>query len=618
VIDFAQPAPAWRAVAPMAYPRYNHNLVVLADGSVLAVGGSTDLSLTSATGTLPAELWDPVTESWRTMASMRDRRNYHSTALLLPDGRVLAAGGGRLSPATDYFSAEIFSPPYLFKGPRPTITAAPALLPQNATAIVDTSDALDIAAVALIRPGSVTHTLDMDQRYLPLQFSAEAGRLVVTAPGNPSLAPPGYYMLVIVNRQGVPSVASFVRVPSPREDREPPTAPSNLTARGGVGTAALDWQAANDNQGVSAYNVHRSTQEGFIPSSVNLAGRTASLNFTDSGIAGSYYYKVTAEDPAGNVSVPSNSARADIAADTVPPAISLAQPQSGATVSGVTSISAVASDDVGVAGVQFLLDGAALDSEDTTAPYSVSWTSTGATNGSHTLSARARDAAGNQATSAPVAVNVSNTTPVGLVAAFGFDEGSGATALDSSGRNNNGTVTSAVWTTAGKFGRALAFNGTSSWVTVADAAALDLTTGMTLEAWVNPTSLSGWRTALLKEAGGGLSYALYANDNTPNPAVTIQTGGTDRSAVGTSPLPLNTWTHLASTYDGAQLRLYVNGVQVGSRAQTGSILVSTGPLRVGGNAVWREFFSGLIDEVRVYNRALSPGEIQADMNAAVR
>ena len=602
----------------MAYPRYLHNLTVLADGSVLAVGGATDLNMTSNTGTLAPELWNPATETWQTMASMRDRRNYHSISLLLPDGRVLVAGGGRLPPAADFLTAEIFSPPYLFKGPRPTIAAAPPVIPQIGTVIVDTPQALDIASVALIRLGSVTHTLDMDQRYLPLQFSAEAGRLLVSGPDNPALAPPGYYMLVIVDRQGVPSTASFVRVPAPSEDAEPPTAPSNLTASGAVGTASLSWQPATDNLGVAAYNVHRSAQQGFTPSGANLAGSTANLTFADSGIAGRYFYKVTATDLAGNVSAPSNEAQADIAADTVSPSVTLSQPSNGSTVSGLTTISAGAADDVEVTGVQFLLDGAALGAEDTTAPYSLMWSTTSAPNGLHALSARARDAAGNQTTSALVSVTVSNTAPPGLVASLGFNEGSGATVLDTSGRSNHGTITNATWSAAGKFGAALSFNGTSSWVTVPDASTLDLTNGMTLEAWVKPTALSGWRTTLLKESAGGLAYGLYANDNTPNPAITVQIAGVDRSAVGTSQLPVNTWTHLAATYDGAQVRLYVNGVQAGSRAQTGNMVVSTGPLRVGGNAVWTEFFAGLIDEVRVYNRALSAAEIQADMNAAVR
>lgn len=617
VIDFNQPSPTWRAIAPMAYPRYDHNLVVLADGSVLAVGGATELSQTSTTGTLPAERWDPATETWQTMASMRDRRNYHSTALLLPDGRVLAAGGGRLSPATDFFTAEIFSPPYLFKGPRPTISSAPSLVALNGTMIVETPEAADIASVALIRLGSVTHTLDMDQRYLELPFTAGAGSLTVSGPGDPALAPPGYYMLIIKDTRGVPSTASIVRVPAPSEDAQAPTAPSNLTATGGMGFANLSWEAALDNQSVSAYTIHRSVQSGFTPSSANAVGSTTALSFKDSGAAGTYFYTVTATDAAGNTGPPSNEAMAEITADTTPPVVSITEPLSGATLSGATIVAAAASDDVGVAGVQFLLDGAPLDVEDTTAPYSVTWNTPGAVNGTHMLSARVRDFAGNQAASVEIAVTVSNTESPGLIAAYGFNEGSGTTVFDASSSNNNGVIENAVWTTAGRFGSALSFNGTSSWVTVADAASLDLTNGMTIEAWLNPTALSGWRSALLKETGVGLAYALYAHDNTPNPAVTVNIGA-DQSAVGTAALPLNTWTHLAATYDGIQLNLYVNGVLVGNRPQTGNMTVSSSPLRIGGNAVWGEYFSGLIDEVRIYNRALSATEIQTDMNAGIK
>ena len=92
---------------------------------------------------------------------------------------------------------------------------------------------------------------------------------------------------------------------------------------------------------------------------------------------------------------------------------------------------------------------------------------------------------------------------------------------------------------------------------------------------------------------------------------------TPLDARGAAQLPLNTWTHLAATYDGATLRLFVNGTQVGSRALTGALLTSTGVLRIGGNAIWGEFFQGRIDEIRIYNRALSPGEIQADMAAPI-
>ena len=117
---------------------------------------------------------------------------------------------------------------------------------------------------------------------------------------------------------------------------------------------------------------------------------------------------------------------------------------------------------------------------------------------------------------------------------------------------------------------------------------------------------------ILKETAGGLAFSLYSNSSASRPEGYVHVT-TDTAASGTSALALNTWTHLAVSYDGTTLRLYVNGVQAGSRALTGPIAASTGSLRIGGNAVWGEYFKGLIDEVRVYNRALSAGEIQLDM-----
>ncbi len=205
-----------------------------------------------------------------------------------------------------------------------------------------------------------------------------------------------------------------------------------------------------------------------------------------------------------------------------------------------------------------------------------------------------------------------------LVAAYGFNEGSGSTAFDASGNGNNGTIANATWSSAGKYGKALSFNGKNSWVTINDAPSLHLTNGMTLEAWVNPTSRTGWETAILKERTGGLAYSLYATDNSNRPpAAYINTGGSDFSSVGSSALPLSTWTFLAATYDGSSLKLYVNGTLVKSSAKTGNIVTSTGALRIGGNSVWGEFLAGLIDEVRVYNNALSQSAIQTDMNTAI-
>jgi hypothetical protein len=187
----------------------------------------------------------------------------------------------------------------------------------------------------------------------------------------------------------------------------------------------------------------------------------------------------------------------------------------------------------------------------------------------------------------------------------------------------NGTISGATWNTQGKFGNALSFDGVNDWVTVADANALDLTTGMTLEAWVFPTAngAGAWRNVIIKERPNGEVYNLYANTTGNVPQVYVvraaQTGA-PLAATGSAMVPVNTWTHLAATYDGTTLRLYVNGTQVGTQAVSGALVVSTGVLRIGGNNLWGEFFQGRIDEVRIYNRALTAGEIATDMNAPVQ
>jgi Concanavalin A-like lectin/glucanases superfamily len=268
-----------------------------------------------------------------------------------------------------------------------------------------------------------------------------------------------------------------------------------------------------------------------------------------------------------------------------------------------------------------LLDGAALGVEQLAAPYGVAWSTGSVADGPHTLSARARDAAGNTTLATSVAVTVantqvSNTQPSGLVAAYGFAEGAGPTVADSSGNGNTGTISGATWTTQGKFGSALVFDGTSAVVTVPGAASLQLTTGMTLEAWVYPTvAPAGWRAVIDKNVD---RYYLMASSDQGNRPVA---GGTwaagNQNAPGPTVLAVNTWTHLAATFDGATVRLYVNGTQVASQAQTTPLTTSTGTLQIGGDAYWGENFAGRIDEVRIYNRALSAAEIQRDMIAPI-
>ena len=208
-------------------------------------------------------------------------------------------------------------------------------------------------------------------------------------------------------------------------------------------------------------------------------------------------------------------------------------------------------------------------------------------------------------------------TPPGLVAAYGFDEASGTSVTDGSGNGHLGTISGATRSVSGRFGSALSFDGINDWVTIPDANPLDLTTGVTMSAWVNPSAVgSAYRTVLMKEQPGGLIYTLYAGDGTGKASGHIFTTSEQR-ATGTANTPVNAWTHLASTWDGTTLRLFVNGAQVGTRAVSGTLRTSTGVLRIGGTAVWPEWFAGRIDEVRLYSRALSVAEIQGDMTRAV-
>jgi hypothetical protein len=210
----------------------------------------------------------------------------------------------------------------------------------------------------------------------------------------------------------------------------------------------------------------------------------------------------------------------------------------------------------------------------------------------------------------------SSPTPVGLVAAYGMDEGLGDTVGDASGNSNTGTASGLIWHT-GRFGQALSFDGVDeSWVTVPDSPSLRMSTGMTVSAWVRPDTVDGWRTVLMKDHSPGSSYGLYAsNGRTPS---TWLANVEDHTIVdGTTPLAPGTWTHLAATYDGSTVRLFVNGAEAASAPRTEDLLDSGGDLHIGGNGTWGEFFEGTIDEVRVYNRAQPAHEIQADMNTPV-
>jgi hypothetical protein len=215
VLDMTAASPKLQNVAAMANPRAFLNMTVLPDDNVLVTGGDRTHYIYDSTGAVyAAESWSPVTRQWTTLASSKVPRYYHSTAVLLPDGRVVVGGGWGTTSTTDgkEHSYEIFSPPYLFKGPRPTITAAPGSVGYGNQFAVSTPDAGRIAHAVLVAPAATTHNFNENGRYVPLNFTANAGALTVGAPANADLAPPGPYMLFLVDQNGVPSVATWVTI----------------------------------------------------------------------------------------------------------------------------------------------------------------------------------------------------------------------------------------------------------------------------------------------------------------------------------------------------------------------------------------------------------------------
>jgi galactose oxidase len=217
-IDLNQASPKWQGTGSMAYRRRHLNATVLPTGQVLVTGGSSGTSFNEPNlAVRVAEIWDPTTGAWTQVASNAVNRTYHSTTLLLPDGRVLHAGSGNAtltngSPAPDEKSAEYYSPPYLFKGTRPTISSAPSSAGYGASFLVGTPSAGSVTKVSLIAIGSATHAFDYTQRFMWLTFAPTTGGITVTAPSNRNVAPPGWYMLFILNGNGVPSKAKLIRI----------------------------------------------------------------------------------------------------------------------------------------------------------------------------------------------------------------------------------------------------------------------------------------------------------------------------------------------------------------------------------------------------------------------
>ena len=231
VVDVTSGSPVVTPTSSMQYRREWHNATVLPDGKVLVTGGSGTINEEVAVAYQP-EVWDPETGNWTTLGASVTPRLYHSTAILLPDASVLTAGGGDPGPR-DHTSAEIFYPPYLYRGngspaSRPAWSAAPTEVPYDAAFDAYLTNGSPISRVTMVKTGSVTHSFDMEQRFIELEFTQSGGTVTVESPPNPNVATPGHYMLYALDANGTPSVAQMVRVAGDIDAPNAPTSPPGI------------------------------------------------------------------------------------------------------------------------------------------------------------------------------------------------------------------------------------------------------------------------------------------------------------------------------------------------------------------------------------------------------
>ena len=476
----------------------------------------------------------------------------------------------------------------------------------NAAFIVGTAGTFMVTATGTPTP-SITET-----GALPSGVTfTNNGNGTATLAGTPAAGTAKSYPLTITATNGVgsPATQSFTLTVSAATQAPAITSAASTTFTiGAAGTFTVT---------TTGTPTPAITETGSLPSSVTLKDNgngTATLSGTPAtGTAGSYPLTITATNGVGTPATQSFSLT--VQADTQPPTTPSNLTATAVSGTQINLSWTASTDNVGV--TSYLIEscqGASCSSFAQIATSSgTTYSNTALTAGaSYSYRVRATDAAGNLSSYSNVATATTPTTIPGLVAAYSFDEGTGTTVNDLSGNGNNGTITNATWTTVSKFGNALVFNGTNSVVTIPDSASLHLTSGMTLEAWVNPSTVNGaWRDVIYK---GNDNYFLEGTSNPSSvPAGGSTIGSSDDAIYATAALTPTTWTHLALTYDGTTLRLYVNGVQVSSLAQSGTIATSTNPLQIGGDNIYGQYFAGTIDEVRVYNVALTAAQIQSDM-----
>lgn len=617
-IDLTTPGgtadPVIEATEPMTHGRHWSTSTILPDGDVLVTGGSRDNNGNGGYVT-NAEVWNPDSGEWTEVEVPHEHaRLYHSTALLLPDGRVMVGGGGTPGPR-NYTDVEYYSPSYLYDGDelaeRPEITDAPDRIGYAGT--FDVATAADVSRVTLVRNGSVTHGFNNDQGFQDLEFTQDGGTLSVTAPEDGTYATPGTYMLFVFDESGTPSVASLLdidpgvqmdqRTPSVVDQFEYPRLPVDW--RGGNPAQVVDVAAGNGRMSpwsvTDAVQLVRGTGPG--QGGLGLAGHQLSL-----GDSGSLERRLTGLDAGREYRVSLRYARdARDAAGEGDATATLSVGDLESTLTATTATSSAADGD-----------------RVTYATYVDTFTASGR---SETLRLAAPGSGAGMMVDDLVVIGVDpGVSDVDVH--YRLDEGSGSTAANA---GTDATVGDAVltgatgWSDDGVHGGSLDLVGgdNSNAVDLPD----DLLLGVddfTTSFWVRPDALANWNGLFhlgtgLGGAGGffQIQTSTQAAGNTGLAATFKVAGQPLEERVYASPtqdLTVGEWNHVAFTREGATGTLFLNGEPIASRDDLTIALSDIGSTEnnwLGRNGFPDPSFDGLMDEVRVYDSPLSASDVAA-------